>query len=66
MGITDPSIITLSITALLKLTKDIVSYIKDVKEASDEHKKFIGEIASPSGMLNTLVDLVNEEDPSHP
>lgn len=53
-------------TALLKLTKDVVSYIRAVKEASDERRKFIRETASLSGMLNTLVDFVNEEDPSDP
>jgi hypothetical protein len=62
----DPLSITLSITALLKLTKDVVLYIKGAKDASDERKKFVREIASLSGMLNMLVDFVNEEDPNDP
>jgi hypothetical protein len=62
----DPLSITLSITALLKLTKDVVLYVKQAKEASDERKKFVRETASLSGMLNTLVDFVNDEDSSDP
>jgi hypothetical protein len=62
----DPLSITLSITALLKLTKDVVLYIKEAKDASDERKKFVRETASLSGMLNTLVDFVNEENPNDP
>jgi hypothetical protein len=58
----DPLSITLSITALLKLTKDVILFIKEAKDASDERKKFVRETASLSGMLNTLVDFVNEED----
>jgi hypothetical protein len=62
----DPLSITLSITALLKLTKDVVLYVKQAKEASGERKKFVRETASLSGMLNTLVDFVNDEDSSDP
>lgn len=62
----DPLSIALSITALVKLTKDVVLYIKEAKDASDERKKFVRETASLSGMLTTLVDFVNEEDADNP
>ena len=62
----DPLSITLSVTALLKLTKDVVFYVKEAKDASDERKKFVREISGLSGMLNTLVDFVNEECPDNP
>lgn len=62
----DPLSITLSITALLKLTKDVVLYIKEAKDASDERKKFVRETSGLSGMLTTLIDFVNEEDPGNP
>lgn len=62
----DPLSITLSVTALLKLTKDVVFYVKEAKDASDERKKFVREISGLSGMLTTLIDFVNEEDPDDP
>lgn len=62
----DPLSITLSVTALLKLTKDVVFYVKEAKDASDERKKFVREISGLSGMLNTLIDFVNEECPDNP
>lgn len=62
----DPLSITLSITALLKLTKDVVIYIKETKDASDERKTFVRETSSLSGMLNTLVSFVNDEDSNEP
>jgi len=62
----DPLSITLSITALLKLTKDVVLYVKEAKDASDERKNFVRETSGLSGMLNTLIDFVNEEDPGDP
>ena len=62
----DPLSITLSVTALLTLTKDVVLYVKEAKDASDERKKFVRETAGLSGMLTTLLDFVNEEDPSNP
>jgi hypothetical protein len=62
----DPLSITLSIIALLNLTKDVVLYIKEAKDASDERKKFVRETASLSGMLNTLLDFINEEDQNSP
>ena len=62
----DPLSITLSVTALLKLTKDVVFYVKEARDASDERKKFVREISSLSGMLTTLIDFVNEEDPDNP
>lgn len=62
----DPLSITLSITALLKLTKDVVFYVKEAKDSSDERKKFVREISGLLGMLTTLVDFVNEEDPENP
>lgn len=61
----DPVTITLSITALLKLTKDVVLYIKEAKDASDERKTFVRETSSLSGMLNTLVEFINDCDPSN-
>jgi hypothetical protein len=57
---------TLSIIALLKLTKDVVLYIKEAKDALDERKKFVRETASLSGMLNTLLDFINEESQNDP
>ena len=62
----DPLSITLSITALLKLTKDVVLYVKEAKDASDERKKFVRETSGLSGMLTTLIDFVNEEDSENP
>lgn len=62
----DPLSITLSVTALLKLTKDVVFYFKEARDASDERKKFVREISGLSGMLTTLIDFVNEEDPDDP
>ena len=62
----DPLSITLSVTALLKLTKDVVFYFKEARDASDERKKFVREISGLSGMLTTLIDFVNEEDPDNP
>ncbi|GAB7324416.1 hypothetical protein MBLNU13_g08350t2 [Cladosporium sp. NU13] len=64
--IMDPLSITLSITALLKLTKDVGLYVKEAKDASDERKKFVRETSGLSGMLTTLIDFVNEEDPDSP
>ena len=57
----DPLSITLSITALLKLTKDVVIYVKEVKDHVDERRSFVRETSSLSGMLNTLVHFVNED-----
>lgn len=62
----DPLSITLSITALLKLTKDVVFYVKEAKDSSDERKKFVRETSGLSGMLTTLIDFVNEEDRDNP
>jgi hypothetical protein len=62
----DPLSLTLSITALLKLTKDVVLFVKDIKDASDERKKFIRETSSLCGMLNTLVEFINDCDPNDP
>ena len=62
----DPLSITLSVTALLKLTKDVVFYVKEAKDASDERKKFVRETSGLSGMLTTLIDFVNEEDRDNP
>lgn len=62
----DPLSITLSITALLKLTKDVVFFVKDIKDAPDERKKFIRETSSLCGMLNTLVEFINDCEPSEP
>lgn len=41
-------------------------YVKEAKDASDERKKFVREISGLSGMLTTLIDFVNEEDPDNP
>lgn len=60
----DPLSITLSVVALLKLTKDVVLYVKEAKDASDERMKFVREASSLSGMLNTIVDFINDCDPS--
>lgn len=62
----DPLSITLSITALLKLTTDTILYIKEAKEASDERKTFVRETSTLSGMLNTLMNFVNAEDLNDP
>lgn len=62
----DPLSITVSITALLKLTKDVVLWAKEVKDAPDERKKFIRETSSLSGLLNTLIEFINDCDPSDP
>lgn len=62
----DPLSITLGITTLLALAKEVVFFVKEAKDASDERKKFVRETSSLNGMLNTLVDFVNEEDPSGP
>jgi len=62
----DPLSITLSVTALLKLTKDVVFYVKEAKDASDERKKFVRETSSLSGMLTTLIDFVKKEAPDNP
>lgn len=59
----DPVSVTLSITALLTLTKQVVFYVKETKDATDERKRFIKEASSLSGMLTTLVDFVNDCDP---
>jgi hypothetical protein len=62
----DPLSITLSITALLKLTKDVVLFVKDMKDATDERQRFIRETSSLRGMLNTLIDFINDCDPNDP
>lgn len=62
----DPLSITLGITALLGLTKEVVRYVKETKDAPDERRKFVRETSSLSGMLSTLIDFVNEEDPVDP
>ena len=62
----DPLSITLGITTLLALAKEVVFFIKEAKDASDERNKFVRETSSLNGMLNTLVDFVNEEDPNGP
>ena len=62
----DPLSITLGITTLLELAKKVVDFVKEAKGASDERNKFVRETSSLNGMLNTLVDFVNEEDPDSP
>jgi hypothetical protein len=62
----DPLSITLGITALLALAKEVVLFVREAKDASDERNRFVRETSSLSGMLNTLVEFVNEEDPSGP
>ena len=62
----DPLSITLGITTLLALAKEVVFFVKEAKDASDERNKFIRETSSLNGMLNTLVEFVNEEDPVGP
>jgi hypothetical protein len=62
----DPLSITLAVTTLLALTKEVVQYIKEAKDASDERNKFVRETSSLNGMLSTLIEFVNEEDPNGP
>lgn len=62
----DPLSVAATITALLTLTKDIVLWAKEAKDAPDERRKFIREASSLSGMLNTLVEFINDSDPSDP
>lgn len=62
----DPLSITLGITTLLALAKEVVHFIKEVKDASDERNKFVRETLGLRGMLNTLIEFVNEEPPGGP
>ena len=62
----DPLSITLGVTALLALAKEVVLFVREAKDAPDERNRFVRETSSLSGMLNTLVEFVNEEDPSDP
>lgn len=62
----DPLSVSTSITALLTLTKDIVLWAKEAKDAPGERRKFIREASVLSGMLNTLVEFINDSDPSDP
>jgi hypothetical protein len=62
----DPLSITLGITTLLALAKEVVHFIKEAKDASDERNKFVRETLSLRGMLNTLIEFINEESPDGP
>lgn len=62
----DPVSVTLSITALLTLTKDVILWAKEAKDAPDERKKFVKEASSLSGLLNTLFEFINDCDPGDP
>ncbi|KAM0717822.1 hypothetical protein Q7P37_006154 [Cladosporium fusiforme] len=60
----DPLTLTLSITALIKLTKDVVLWAKEVKDAPDERETFIRELSSLYGMLSTLDEFIKGCDPA--
>jgi hypothetical protein len=62
----DPLSITVSIAALLQLTNQIVSYVKQTKAAPEERTKVLREASSLVGLLSTLKDLIDECDPHDP
>ena len=63
---TDPLSVSASIIAVLQLTGTIVSYLRDVREASEERQRILNEITSASGMLYCLKDLVEREQHADP
>jgi hypothetical protein len=58
----DPLSITLSIVALLKLTEQIVSYAKLMKDAPKERTRILREASSLRGLLATLKDIIAEAE----
>lgn len=60
----EPVGLAASIVTLTKLTKDVLSVVKEAKDASAERKSFIREICGLSGQLNTLIELINQAGPA--
>ena len=63
---TDPLSVSASIIAVLQLTGTIVSYLRDVRGASEERQRILNEITSASGMLYGLKDLAEREQHADP
>ena len=56
----DPLSITASITALLQLSSTVVQYLGEVKSATNDRQKILGEVVALSGLLYHLQNLVSQ------
>jgi len=54
----DPLSIASNIASLIQLARDVVMYLKDVKDASKEREKISLEICSVNGLLFSLQDAI--------
>jgi hypothetical protein len=58
--------ISANLFALLQLTKGVVKYAKQTKDAPRERAEVLREASSLVGLLGTLKDLLDEGDPQDP
>lgn len=58
----DPLSITASITALLGLTSTVITYLNDVRGASEDRGRILSEIASVNSIIFILQDLADQQN----
>ena len=62
----DPLSITASIIALLQLTRSVLDYLKDFKDASEDRFRLMGELSGLKCLLSLLETRVNESKAGDP
>lgn len=58
----DPLSITASITALLGLTSTVITYLNDIRGASEDRGRILSEIASVNSIIFILQDLADQQN----
>jgi len=58
----DPLSITFSVITLLELTKKIIIFAKQTRDASTDRTRVLQEASSLTGLLSTLKDLIDDPD----
>jgi len=62
----DPLSITVSVVALLELTRKVITYVKQTKDAPTDRTRVLQEASSLTGLLSTLKDFVEDCDSQDP
>lgn len=57
---------TVSITAVLQLSRTIISYLIDVRDAIEDRMKFAMELSALNSLLDVLYSRVQESKSGHP
>jgi hypothetical protein len=58
----DPLSITLSVITLLELTRKVIVYVRQTKDAPNDRTRVIQEASSLTGLLGTLKELLEDSD----